>query len=194
MLPGVRKKEPQPQAIASSKLQRWAETQGASQEQVDIRLEAYMSLIDQNIRNAWLYFLYLQPQNFEAVARTLYVDTASSNTLVQATLAHQLQAAAREQLLRTRSFVDEEEIYELAEAAFKSLATVLAGQKFFSKSDSPGLFDVSLFAYTHLLLSLAKQEGKDHTVWRNEALLEILLRHESLVEHRNRVLEHCVET
>ncbi|KAK5949828.1 hypothetical protein OHC33_009217 [Knufia fluminis] len=194
MLPGAKKKEPQPQAIISSKLQRWAETQGASEEKVDIRLGAYMSLIDQNIRSAWLYFLYLQPHNFEGVACKLYVETASSNTFVQKTLAHQLQAAAREQLLRTRSFIDEEEIYESAEAAFRSLATVLAGQKFFSRSDSPGLFDVSLFAYTHLLLSMERQEADGGLTWENEALLEILLRHQSLVEHRQRVLAYCVET
>lgn len=192
ILPATRsKKEPQPQAISSSKIQRWAETQGAPEERMDLRLEAYMSLIDQNIRSAWLYFLYLQPQNFESVARKLYVKTASSNNLVQTTLAHQLQAAAREQLLRTRSFVDEEEIYESAEAAFKSLTTLLAGQKFFSTSDSPGLFDVSLFAYTHLLLSFARQERTDGLAWRNEALLQILSRHELLVQHRQRVFEYC---
>lgn len=157
-----------------------------------MRLEAYMSLIDQNIRNAWLYYLYIQPQNFDSVAQKLYVETASSNSLVQAMLARQLQAAAREQLLRTRSFIDEEEIYDLADAAFKSLATVLAGEKFFSSSDSPGLFDVSLFAYTHLILHLAGRGRTDGLAWSNEALLERLIQHESLVQHRQRVLEYCV--
>ncbi|KAK5095402.1 hypothetical protein LTR70_003566 [Exophiala xenobiotica] len=194
VLPAVRsRKEPQPQAISSSKIQRWAENQGTTEEKTDLRLEAYMSLIDQSIRNAWLYYLYLQPRNFESVARRLYVETASSNPLVQATLAHQLQAAAREQLLRTRSFIDQEDIYQSADAAFSSLATVFAGQKFFNGSDAPGLFDVSLFAYTHLLLNLAKRE-RDAPVWTNEALLEILLRHQSLVQHRQRVLDYCVGT
>ena len=193
ILPAVTsKKEPQPQPISSSKIQRWAETQGVSEEQMDMRLEAYMSLIDQNIRSAWLYFLYLQPQNFESVARKLYVETASSNILVQTTLAHQLQAAAREQLLRTRSCIDEDEIYDATEAAFRSLATVLGSQRFFSKSGSPGLFDVSLFAYTHLLLGLARQERTEEPVWRNEALLQILSRHEILVQHRQRVLDYCM--
>jgi len=194
VLPAARsRKEPQPQAISSSKIQRWTENQGAPEEKEDLRLEAYTSLIDQNIRNAWLYHLYLQPRNFESVARRLYVETASSNPLVQATLAHQLQTAAREQLLRTRSFIDDKDIYQSADAAFNSLATMLAGQEFFSGSDSPGLFDVGLFAYTHLLLNLAKRE-RNTPVWTDEALLEILLRHESLVQHRQRVLDYCVGT
>lgn len=193
VLPGSKKREPQPQAISSSKIQRWAETQGAAEEQLDIRLEAYLSLIDQNLRNAWLYYLYIQEQNFDSVARKLYVDTASSNPLVQTALAHQLQAAAKEQLLKTRPQIDEEEIYEAADAAFSSLATALAGNNFFTKSDSPGLFDVTLFSYTHLLLYLAgeKQDGQ-RPVWREGTLLQILEKYHELVEHRNRVLEFVV--
>ena len=194
VLPAEKSKNvPQPQAIPSSKIQRWAESQGTKDEQLDIRLEAYMSLIDQNIRNAWLYFLYLQKENFDGVAKRLYVETASSNTLVQATLAYQLQAAAKEQLLRTKQHIDEEEIYDAANAAFKALATLLAEQSFFSKSESPNLFDVTLFSYTHLLLSLTKKEREVSPVWADEALVDVLLRHETLVQHRDRVLRVCME-
>ncbi|KAK5106397.1 hypothetical protein LTS08_000516 [Lithohypha guttulata] len=160
------KKEPQPQAIPSSKIQRWAESQGAKEETLPIQLEAYMALIDQNVRNGWLYFLYLRKENFEAVARRLYVETASSNTMVQISLAHQLRSAAQEQLLRTRTHIDEEEIYEAADAAFKALATALGDDSFFSKTESPNIFDDS-------------------------TLLDLLSRHEKLLHHRKRVLHFC---
>lgn len=193
MLPATKsKKDPQPQAIVSSKVQRWAVSQGAKEEEQDIRLDAYVALIDQNIRNAWLYYLYLRDENFEAVAKRLYVRSASSNSLVRMSLAYQLKAAAKEELLRTRTFIDESGIYDLAEVAFRSLSTLLADDMFFSKSESPNLFDIALFAYIHPLLDLASG-GDSGLEWKNESLLQGLLRYDSLVRHRERVLKQCFD-
>ncbi|KAJ9659944.1 hypothetical protein H2198_002834 [Neophaeococcomyces mojaviensis] len=194
ILPATKsRRDPQPQAISSAKIQRWAITQGAKEEVLDVRSDAYMALIDQNIRNAWLYNLYLQDENFEAVAKKLYIRSASSNSLVQMSLAYQLRAAAKDELLRTRTFIDAPEIYDLAEAAFRSLSTLLADEKFFTKTESPGLFDVALFAYTHPLLDLASSGDGQDLEWRDKSLLQILMRHEKLVEHRERVLKQCLD-
>lgn len=191
MLPAqVSRKSPQPQAITSSKIQRWAESQGVPEESFVIKLEAYMALIEQNIRNAWLYFLYLQQDNFEHVAKKLYVELASSNSMVRTALAYQLQGAAREQLLRVRSRIDVEEIYESADAAFRSLATVLSDDSFFSKADSPSLFDATLFSYTHLILRFG-QDSQSSISWSSTTLLDLLLRHDRLVQHSQRVLKFC---
>lgn len=193
LLPAQKLKEPQPQPIPASKILRWAETEGIKEEPLGIELEAYMSLIDQNIRNAWLYFLYLDDKNFGAVARKLYVETASSNRLVQAVLASQLQAAAKEQLSRSRTYIDQDEIYGSASSAFQSLATKLADFKFFSKTDAPNLLDVTLFSYTHLILSLAAKERFVEPTWRSETLCDNILQYQSLVDHRNNVLHACSE-
>lgn len=192
VLPAQKLREPQPEPIPTSKILRWAETEGTRDEQLNIQLEAYMSLIDQNIRNAWLYFLYLDDRNFNAVARKLYVETASSNPLVQIVLAGQLQAAAKEQLLRPKSYVDQDEIYDSANSAFQSLATKLADSKFFSKTGVPNLLDLTLFSYTHLLLSLAAREKNTAPMWSSESLVDILLQHQSLLSHRRNVLDVCL--
>lgn len=158
---------------------------------MDLKLEAYTSLIDQNIRNGWLYQMYLCPGNFEAIAKKLYVDTASSNLLVQATLAHQLRAAAQEQLLRTWSLIDADEIYGQAEAAFSALNTLLGDNDFFSRTATPGLFDASLVAFTHLILEFGDNSDrqKDELSWKDRDLYNMLLRHDGLIQHRNRVIE-----
>lgn len=189
LLPATKsKRDPLPQPITASKIQRWAETQGAKEEETNLKLEAYTSLIDQNIRNAWLYHLYLCPGNFESIAKKLYVDTASSNPLVQAALAHQLRAAALHQLSRTWSFIDADEIYEQADAAFSALGTLLGSDEFFSKTGIPGLFDASLLAFTHLILDFGDAKTQHGLQWQDQILLTILQRHDILVRHRDRVV------
>lgn len=184
----ISKRDPLPQAISASKIQRWTETQGVKEEKPDLTLDAYTSLLDQNIRNAWLYHMYLCPENFDSVAKGLYVETASSNILVRRTMAHQLQAAAQDQLLRTWSFIDADEIYDQVDAAFAALSTLLGDEQFFSKSDAPDLFDASLVAYTHLILNFGDQENQNWPRWEDQTLSTILSRHEKLVTHRDRVI------
>lgn len=194
LLPAAKsKRDPLPQAISSAKIQRWAETQGAREEKIDPTLDAYTSLIDQNIRNAWLYHMYLCPGNFDSVAKRLYVETASSNPLVQKTLAHQLQTAAQDQLLRTWSFIDSDEVYEQADAAFTALSTLLGKEDYFSKVKSPGLFDASLVAYTHLIFNFGDESIRNWPKWNDQRLWTIFSRHETLVMHRERVIAFAGE-
>lgn len=189
LLPAVKsRRDPPPQPISASKIQRWTESQGAKEEETDLRLEAYTSLVDQNVRNAWLYHMYLCPGNFEACAKRLYVDTASSNWLVQTTLSHQLRGAAEDQLSRSWKSIDADEIYAQAAAAFSALETLLGDSDFFSGTDKPGLFDASLVAFTHLILEFAQPSKQIGLQWKDRTLSEILMRYEGLILHRDRVI------
>lgn len=148
-------------------------------------LHIYEALIEQNIRNAWLYNLYLVRENFESVAATIYIIPCSSNVLVQMTIAHNLKVAAREELLRQSELIDQLDLFEQADIAFKSLESLLGDKDWFDGSN-PGLFDCHIFSYTHLLLD--EQLG-----WRNNTLPDQLRRHTRLVQHAQRMLERCLD-
>lgn len=190
--------------IPSNKLQKWAIEQVHCEEeqQLNLRFEVYASLLDHRIRNAWvcrykyptmvlrvtltrtqLYTLYLDNENFSAVARRLYVDPSTSNSLVRATLAVQLQQAARDELLKTSQYIDVSALEAEADDAFEALSTLLGNNEHFFERSSPGLFDASVFAYTHLILD--KGMG-----WKRNRLAELLQKHENLVQHRERLLKY----
>lgn len=147
-----------------------------------MRYEAYTSLINQRIRSAWLFTLYLDEQNSETVAKRLYIYPASSNILVQMTLYRQLQQAARDELLKTRSYIRENELYVEAENAFEALSTLLGDHTHFFGYERPTLFDASVFGYTHLLL-----DGSLN--WQNTRLADSLKERQNLVQHRDRLFE-----
>jgi len=138
-------------------------------------------LIDHTIRSAWLYYLYLDEDNFQAVAAPMYVASASASYVVRRSLAHQLQNAAREELLKTNTIIDGQELYAKAEGAFQSLSTLLSDHKFFFGQTTPGLFDASLFAYTQIILD-------DSLEWKTPVLKVMLQRHANLVQHRARLV------
>ena len=146
-----------------------------------------MSLIDHVIRNAWLHYLYLDQANFRAVAWPVYVEQTSSNVLVQQATARQLRSAAQDELLKTSALIDPGELYRRAEEAFNALATLLGDGEYFFGAGQPGLFDASLFAYTHLLLD----QGLG---WQATNLMDALAKHDNLVEHRNRLLKQYFDT
>jgi metaxin len=146
-----------------------------------MRYEAYTSLIDHRIRRAWLLALYLDELNSEFVAKQLYIYPTSSNSLVQMTLHRQLKQAARDELLKTTSYLWEDEIYLEAENAFTALSALLNDDAHFFGSDKPTLFDASVFAYTHLLLD-------ESLNWQNTRLGDSLKRNENLVQHRQKLL------
>lgn len=149
---------------------------------VHIRQEAYIALIDHTIRSAWLYYLYLDEDNFRAVAWPLYVASASSSYAVRISLAHQLRNAAREELLKTEAIIDGQQLYKRADKAFKSLSVLLGENKFFFGQTTPGLFDASLFAYTQIVLD-------DHLDFKTPTLRSALQQHGNLVQHRARLIE-----
>ncbi|KAL4770261.1 hypothetical protein BDW60DRAFT_192819 [Aspergillus nidulans var. acristatus] len=170
--------------IPSNKLQKWAieEVHCEEEQQLNVRFEVYSSLLDTRIRNAWLYHLYLNHDNFEAVARRLYVDPSTTNTAVRFALAAQLQQAARDELLKSSSYIDAGALEAEAAEAFESLSTLLGDKDYFFERPNPGLFDASVFAYTHLILD--QKMG-----WKYNRLQQLLSQYKNLVQHRARLLE-----
>ena len=152
-----------------------------------MRYEAYTSLLDHRVRSAWLLTLYLDDLNFEAVAKQLYICPASSNVFVRMTLAYQLQQAARDELLKYSAYIDEDDLYAEAEKTFQALSTVLGENENFFGMTRPGLFDASVFAYTHLLLD--KKLG-----WKNKRMPDALRQYVNLVHHRQRILDKYFST
>jgi metaxin len=167
--------------ITASKIPKWITSQSKRKEVIHPREEAYTALIDHDIRLAWLYFLYLDRDNFDQVAFPLYCSSASSNVLVQKSLAWQLKSAARDELLKTAVLIDSDELYDRAAAAFQALSTLLGNEDHFFGEASPGLFDASVFAYTHLLLDESMN-------WASTVLADSLRQHDNLVGHRDRLL------
>jgi metaxin len=160
---------------------KWVVSQGGKEEPYNLRQESYSALIDHSLRSAWLYYLYLDEDNFRAVAWPLYVASASSSYPVRLSLAKQLQSAAREELLKSNTVIDPEELFAQAEQAFEALSTLLSDKKFFFGQTTPGLFDASLFAYTQIILD----EGLH---FKNPTLRHALQKHDNLVRHRDRLI------
>lgn len=190
--------------IPSSRLQRWAQelripskksaiSRGGVRNEAgnkgsnlsmrhspDMRNEAYMSVLDHRIRNAYLHSLYLSPPNFEAVATPLYLDPCSSNGLVKFSLAQQLRAAAESELLKQSPVIDVDAIYQESRKAFEALSELLGDNRCFFAQDVPGLFDASVFAYTHILLA---EFG-----WKDLRLRKQLVQFQNLVDHQQRLI------
>jgi len=132
-----------------------------------------------------LYQLYINPENFAHVARPLYVDTVSANTVVRATIAHQLQRAALDELRKTTPVIDPEEIIADGKEAFTALSTTLGDDEWFFGQNEIGLFDAAVFAYTCLLL-----EGNGGLVgWGENQLGDAVRRagNGNLVRHCERI-------
>ncbi|ODH17278.1 hypothetical protein ACO22_06279 [Paracoccidioides brasiliensis] len=173
-----------PLPVPSNKIQKWAleQTHVKDDPQLSSRFDVYMSLLDHRVRNAWIYTFYIDNQNFNNIGRKLYIDPSTSNTIVRAMLAHQLQQAARDELLKSSSFVDVDDLEAEAKSAFQALSTLLGEDYHFFGNLEPGLFDASVFAYTHLLLD--EQLG-----WKHNPLGRYLRKCPNLVQHRQRLLE-----
>lgn len=191
LLPAPQYENALSQAITANKISKWVRPHDADSE-MNTKLEIYIALIDQNIRNAWLYHLYLSKDNFQAVAVPLYIQPASANAMVRFALEKQLQAAARAQILQSYDFIDEGEIYEVADSAFRSLSLVLGQQNYFGGTDKPGLFDAMLFAYTQPLLEFCQDNRAGaHMSWIETTLVKIVQKYSNLLEHRTRLRNFC---
>ncbi|KIW28770.1 uncharacterized protein PV07_04644 [Cladophialophora immunda] len=181
LLPASRDASRPASPVPANRIVKWVISQGGKEEAMQCRQDAYTALIDHALRSAWLYYLYLDEHNFKAVAWPLYVASSSSSSAVRLSLAHQLQAAAREELLKMNAVIDPQQLYSQAEQAFRSLSTLLADDQFFFGQSTPGLFDASLFAYTQIILD-------DHHSFETQTLNSSLKKHQNLVQHRNRLL------
>ena len=112
------------------------------------------------------------------------MEPCSSNTLVRWTIAHQLRTAAEQELSKASAsdVIVEADIMRDALDALAALSDLLGNSEWFLDQTQPGLFDASVFAYTHLILDGSMQ-------WQSNNLAEILHKHENLLRHRERISE-----
>ncbi|KAF2972415.1 hypothetical protein GQX73_g1050 [Xylaria multiplex] len=188
LLPPSTPSDPKSQRpIPSNKLEQYGLDNGKSKlpESLGARIEAYESLIDHRIRNAWLYTLYLSPTNTKLLSN-LYIVPATSSRPVRATILYQLKHAAELEILKStsRDAINPADLYKGAKDAFRALETVLGDGEWFFGSPLPGLFDATVFSYTHLILH-------DGLAWENRRLNDILEEFPRLVSHRNRIFQRC---
>ncbi|OTA23098.1 hypothetical protein BTJ68_13768 [Hortaea werneckii EXF-2000] len=176
------------EAVTSSKLKKWITQQrrkdaAAVSESEDVRYEAYASLLDNRIRRAWLYQLYLNPAN-ATLLHELYIAPCSSNPFVQLAIAHQLRDAATIELTKSLASetIVEDELMREADEAFSALSQLLGKNDWFFELDRPSLFDANVFSYTHLLVD---QGGLQ---WGENRLGGLLKQHENLLRHQERVV------
>ncbi|OAL05310.1 hypothetical protein IQ06DRAFT_342612 [Phaeosphaeriaceae sp. SRC1lsM3a] len=170
--------------VPSGKLQKWGmnNSKKSVEEPGDLRYEAYLALLDHRIRRAWLYCIYLSP-NFTSIAEPLYILPTSSNPFVRLTVARELRFAAEKELAKFSSIISAETLYNQAEEAFAALDTLLGKDDWFFGATGPGLFDASVFAYTHLLLDDGLGKG-----WLDTRLRDALMSRKRLISHRDRIL------
>jgi metaxin len=187
ILPSVQTPNRPASPVPANKISKWVATQRGQENPLSLEYEVYNSLLDHRIRSAWLYTLYLDESNFYSVAYQLYISSASSDRIVQATLAYDLRKAAREELLKTSNIIDEEDLFDGAEKAFETLSILLGDDETYAEDSQPGLFDASVFAYTHLLLN-------EQLKWRNTRMSESLKRFGNLVRHQQRLLGFYFQT
>ncbi|KAL5119974.1 hypothetical protein ACEQ8H_002072 [Pleosporales sp. CAS-2024a] len=169
--------------VPCAKLQRWAmqNSNKAIEEPGDARYDAYLSLLDHRIRRAWLYCIYLSP-NATSIAEPLYILPASANPLVRLTIARELRSAAEQELLKFSAVINADTLYNQAEEAFAALESLLGKDDWFFGAPRPGLFDASVFAYTHLLLDGGLGKG-----WLDTRLRDALMSRKRLTSHRIRI-------
>lgn len=80
--------------------------------------------------------------------------------------------------------VSAETLYDQAEEAFAALDSLLGDNEWFFGAEKPGLFDASVFAYTHLLLDDGLGKG-----WLDTRLRDTLMSRQRLIAHRNKILK-----
>jgi metaxin len=75
------------------------------------------------------------------------------------------------------------DLYRQAEEAFAALEMALGSDEWFFGARRPGLFDASVFAYTHLLLDEELGRG-----WVDTTMCDAVRARKNLVRHRERIL------
>ena len=78
--------------------------------------------------------------------------------------------------------IDADALHRDSDKALEALSQLLGDDEFFFGERRPGLFDASVFAYTHIFLD----ESLD---WKQKRLQEALEKFGNLVEHRKRIVE-----
>ena len=180
----------------------------------------YNSLLSHTIRLAYLHALYLDTETFKSITIPLYVAPCTRNGLVRAVSAHSLRSAAEEELLKGCGIpegeleqVDIEGLYVAMEDAWEALSQVLGSEKCFDevlgtredangKMKGPGELDASVFAYSHVIISLLEdqkgrgaEDGSAKTLQESKVfgkgvkrLYEGIRKHKNLVQHHDLIL------
>ncbi|CUS14117.1 unnamed protein product [Tuber aestivum] len=171
------------EVVPSDKLASWIEEHGCSLDVIDTdsaQVKAFLVLVNNQLRDAWLYALYLEPNNSQDLAGKLYCG--SSVSAVSSFLLRQAKAAARQQVLQAYpgGVLDPRRIYADAGAALEAISTMLGKDTWFFGGGDPGLFDASVFAYTHLILNLRWHTGEN-------TLFRAVMEHDNLLGHERRI-------
>lgn len=99
---------------------------------------------------------------------------------------HTLKTAATAEILKTtrKTLLLPEQLYAEARNAFEALETLLGDDEWFFGTQTPGLFDAAVFAYTWLILD-------DTLGWRGDELQRCLGEFGALLQHRERLYQRC---
>ncbi|KAI6784404.1 uncharacterized protein J7T54_006449 [Emericellopsis cladophorae] len=167
------------QVLAGGKIFDLARARGALPTVKDAKIQAYRALLDNAVRPAWLYALYLNPRNATLLAR-LYLP---SNPLLAVPTSTTLTQAASAEILKTTrtALINPLHLLSSYREALDALSTLLGEHDWFF-GDAVGLFDAEVFAYTWLVGSLA---------WDDGAMEEVLQEFGNLVRHRERLYQRC---
>lgn len=82
--------------------------------------------------------------------------------------------------------IDVDSLFRDAEKAWEALSELLGNDEHFFAEETPGLFDASVFAYTHLLMSESMR-------WQDKRLANTLANHDNLVRHSERISQRYFE-
>jgi metaxin len=162
---------------------------------IPVHQQPHLSLISQNIRLAYLHALYLDDQAFTDVAAPYYIYPSSSNSLVRAAMAPSLRTAALEQLIGSQASsspspkLDLERLCKDADDAFEALSTLLGDHEWFTSgsgdhTSQPGILDASVYAYTHVILTLFSSLSEDSP---GEKLRASIIKRSNLLDHHGRI-------
>ncbi|OAA42200.1 hypothetical protein NOR_05049 [Metarhizium rileyi] len=168
--------------LTGAQISQYAQKHSSFRERQSPRARAYLSLIAQSIRPAWLHALYLSPVHTNLLAR-LYLPPCP---LLSTPLLHTLRSAATLEILKTtrRPLLLPDQLYSDAGTAFLALALLLGSDEWFFAAPEPGSFDAQVFSYTYLVLD--SSFGWDDDTWT-----ACLKGCDNLIDHRRRLYQRC---
>ncbi|QSL64319.1 hypothetical protein MERGE_001619 [Pneumocystis wakefieldiae] len=175
-----------PLALSSTEFQNWLLLQGVKDSSEKEPLlssdtDSYVSLIENTLYDAWYYGFFIEPENFKKVTSLLYIKDAWPISIFT---KWQLQNQVRKRLsVRQKTgLLNAKEVYTDASYALHALSIKLGQDNWFFGAEDPSYIDATLFAYTHLVLSINLPD---------DTLAREIKKHENLVKHAERVSNIC---
>ncbi|KAF8477041.1 hypothetical protein BDZ91DRAFT_843774 [Kalaharituber pfeilii] len=115
-------------------------------------LQAFMELLDNQIRDALLYTTHLHPPNLHNHTVPKYTDSATS--FIYPLISSELRASALSQLKqRHPGLIDRTAILADAALALDALSGLLGNDEWFFGGKVPGLMDAAAFGYLHVIIT-----------------------------------------